>query len=116
MSDDAALSLDGLTLANNGGEGYRLVQSEQGTLKIVNSVLAGNGVPPAALGTVSKLRVKILGLSHFVDAAADDYRLKASSSAVDAGINSYNVHGELDLAGKPRLRGPQVDLGAYEVQ
>ena len=41
------------------------------TLRMVNSVLAGNGEPPPAdVGSVSKQRVKTLGLTAFVDAAS----------------------------------------------
>ena len=42
-----------------------------------------------------------------------DYRLRASSQLIDAGITNY-VQGTLDLALTNRIMGASVDLGAYE--
>lgn len=49
----------------------------------------------------------------FVNAAAGDFTLKAGSPAIDTGTDAF---GALDLAGKPRVAGLKVDLGAYEYQ
>jgi predicted outer membrane repeat protein len=48
--------------------------------------------------------------------AADDerYRLSESSPCVDTGDNSVVSEGTLDLAGKDRISGGTVDMGAYE--
>lgn len=48
----------------------------------------------------------------FVDPAADDYRLKGGSPAIDAGLDLTDV--PTDLTGQPRPFGPGFDLGAYE--
>lgn len=52
-----------------------------------------------------------------------DYRLQATSAAIDAGSNSYYTdlaELSLDLAGKPRVSdyndGATIDMGAYEYQ
>ena len=45
--------------------------------------------------------------------APDDYRPLAGSSCFEAGSNAF-VTTELDLAGRPRVQGDRVDLGAYE--
>ena len=48
----------------------------------------------------------------FVDAAGDDYRLSATSPAIDAGETRTDV--PADLAGVPRPQGAAYDIGAYE--
>ena len=48
----------------------------------------------------------------FVDPAAKDFRLKAGSPAIDAGMALPDV--QTDLVGNPRPGGPGYDIGAYE--
>ncbi len=48
----------------------------------------------------------------FVNPAAGDYRLKAGSPAIDAGVHLADVPN--DLTGQPRPAGTGFDLGAYE--
>jgi hypothetical protein len=48
----------------------------------------------------------------FVDPAAGDYRLKAGSPAIDAGV--FRVDVPADLTGQPRPGGAGFDIGAYE--
>jgi len=48
----------------------------------------------------------------FVDAAADDYQLSATSPALDTGETRDDVPN--DIAGVPRPQGPGFDIGAYE--
>lgn len=50
----------------------------------------------------------------FVDAANDDYHLKADSPCIDAGDNSVIVPGDVDLDGHSRISDYQVDMGADE--
>ncbi|MBP6491385.1 MAG: right-handed parallel beta-helix repeat-containing protein [Clostridia bacterium] len=51
---------------------------------------------------------------YFVDEVAGDFRLKANSPAIDAGVAAD--YGTLDLAGNVRLKGKAVDLGAFELK
>jgi len=51
---------------------------------------------------------------QFVDAAGADYRLKTTSSLVNAGTNVANLP-ETDLLGNQRIAAGRVDIGAYEV-
>ncbi len=53
---------------------------------------------------------------QFVNPAGGDYRLSFSSPAIDAGINDAfpGLNGAKDLAGKDRLYGTMIDIGAYE--
>ncbi|MDF9830910.1 choice-of-anchor Q domain-containing protein [Parabacteroides sp. PF5-6] len=54
--------------------------------------------------------------------AGGDYRLTNDSPLIDAGSNDlypgadegFDLNTDLDLAGKPRLNGETVDIGAYE--
>ncbi|MBQ7813625.1 MAG: hypothetical protein IJ387_03920, partial [Thermoguttaceae bacterium] len=51
----------------------------------------------------------------FKDAANGDYTLATNSQALDKGNDAYVVGYLTDLAGKPRVFGSNVDLGAYEL-
>ncbi|BDI28607.1 hypothetical protein CCAX7_006580 [Capsulimonas corticalis] len=52
---------------------------------------------------------------QFVNAAALDFRVAATSPAVGAGVNlGTTLEGLLDIAGAPRVRGANIDVGAYE--
>jgi parallel beta-helix repeat protein/predicted outer membrane repeat protein len=50
----------------------------------------------------------------FVDAAAGNYRLKAGSPCINAGLNPDRLNGATDRDGNPRVIGGVVDMGAYE--
>lgn len=52
----------------------------------------------------------------FVNVAVGNYRLQSRSPAINAGNNSAPDLTHKDLAGKPRIVGGTVDLGAYEFQ
>ncbi|WP_312123970.1 InlB B-repeat-containing protein [Lysinibacillus boronitolerans] len=53
----------------------------------------------------------------FMDSSKKDYRLKADSPVIDQGNASYPELADIttDLAGKKRVQGAAIDLGAYEV-
>ena len=51
----------------------------------------------------------------FSDFAGGDFRLKVKSPCVGKGA-AYDFTGATDLLGNPRLFGPGVDLGCYELQ
>lgn len=51
----------------------------------------------------------------FVDPAAGDFHLQASSPCINAGANS-DAAGPTDLEGNPRISGDVVDMGVYEYQ
>lgn len=50
---------------------------------------------------------------QFVNRAASDYHLCATSPLIDAGDNAF-VQGYTDRDGNPRVVGARVDIGAYE--
>ncbi|MEM6297390.1 MAG: T9SS type A sorting domain-containing protein, partial [Bacteroidota bacterium] len=49
----------------------------------------------------------------FVDEAAEDFRLAATSSVIDAGVAGFNTSTR-DLGGATRVDGAAIDFGAYE--
>jgi hypothetical protein len=56
----------------------------------------------------------------FVNPAAADFHLQASSPCINAGYNfasySFAYPGTIDLDGNPRIVGGTIDVGAYEYQ
>jgi len=58
-----------------------------------------------------------LGEPHFSDLPTGDLRPRRESAAVNAGDPAFKpAPGELDFAGAPRVAGPRVDAGAFELQ
>jgi hypothetical protein len=52
-----------------------------------------------------------------VNASAGDYRLLSCSPAINTGLpDNLPAEFTVDLAGKPRIKGIRIDLGAYEFQ
>ncbi len=52
----------------------------------------------------------------FVNSAANDYHLMATSPLIDSGDDSYVSPADLDLDFSPRISGTHVDIGSYEYQ
>jgi hypothetical protein len=57
----------------------------------------------------------ILGPPVFVNEAAGNYRLQTNSPCINSGWNGY-VGAGMDLEANPRIVGPAIDMGAYELQ
>ena len=51
---------------------------------------------------------------HFVDAAANDFHLRADSPASAAGTTVGMPVGELDVEGSPRVKSGDIDIGCYQ--
>ncbi|GCA77073.1 putative outer membrane protein pmp6 [Microcystis aeruginosa NIES-2520] len=97
--------------------GNQVNNGSGGSVTVANSIIQGGGFTGAT--NVDPL---------FVNAKADDLRLKSGSPALDAGdsnllpLDSRDLDGDgnttekipLDLAGNIRVVGANVDLGAYE--
>ena len=63
----------------------------------------------------SDLGGNIDAIPQFVDLSADDFRLRFSSPAVNAGSNAAPSLPADDFLGNPRISGGTVDIGAYEL-
>ncbi|GMX66123.1 right-handed parallel beta-helix repeat-containing protein [Paenibacillus elgii] len=50
----------------------------------------------------------------FVNASANNFHLKVTSPAINAGSTEPAIIGAADLDGQPRVQGSGVDIGAYE--
>ncbi|WP_342329917.1 putative Ig domain-containing protein [Pedobacter sp. FW305-3-2-15-E-R2A2] len=127
-------SLINVTFSNNsiarasagGGGLYRAA----GTVTVNNSIFWGNtygaNLPDQISGvvTIDKSIVQggyaagtniSIGNPLFVNADADNLRLKGGSPAIDMG-NNAKISTATDLDGNPRLINETVDMGAYENQ
>jgi len=50
----------------------------------------------------------------FINASQGNFRLRFESPCRDAGTNTYDMFGTVDLDGNPRIVNLTVDMGAYE--
>ncbi len=83
------------------------VDVEQGNVTAVTNCCTGGALSPGA-GNIAADPL-------FVNAAQDDYRLRADSPCKDTGDLLFTFEPEgTDLAGAPRVIGPQVNMGAFE--
>ena len=79
----------------------------------VRSNMYSGGVASNASGAPFAGGLRFVADPGFVDSAHDNYRLRASSPAVNAGANALSQGVKVDLAGNPRNDG-RVDIGALE--
>lgn len=112
--------------------GGMLMENDQAEdVTVVNNVLSGNGyaqlrvtlnLPPKRMVVRGNLidgvgenltKSNLVRKARFEDTVKKDFRLAAGSPGVDAGVPVAKV-GEKDAAGKPRVQGRRVDMGAYE--
>ncbi|GAA0874628.1 hypothetical protein GCM10009118_10360 [Wandonia haliotis] len=76
------------------------------------SVLSANN-----FGKTTAFGATVLNANSFVDYASDNFRLNASSNAVDGGQNTYFPASiSKDLEGIERIYNTVIDAGAYEYQ
>ncbi len=126
-----------VTVSRNGVQGstdHATFSNNMGTVIISNSIIVGNDGESVINGTSTMTNSLIGGTveATFYDETSTevigdlypiatifenfdgyDLRLKAGSPAIDKGDNTFNDT-ITDLAGKPRIQGGIIDLGAYE--
>lgn len=125
--DTVTLLAGHLTVANNFSTGIGMFAAGGATARLENSIAWGNGfVAPDDLDTfgtspsvdplVNHNLIGELGGAdpQFVDLVGGDFDLLVTSPARDAGDRNFASVGTLDLAHRPRIVGPQPDLGALE--
>ncbi len=108
----SGLQLTNLTVTNNQGTGIQLDAS-----RLDNSIVYENETDASNPGNLTG-EGNLIGINpFFADAANGDYHPLAGSPAIDGGINTPpGGLGEFDLADENRLFGPNVDIGAFELQ
>jgi hypothetical protein len=74
------------------------------------------GAPANSATSGSNLFVRAVADAGFVNPAASNYDLSASSGAIDHGSDISGESVTQDLLGRPRRSGPRYDVGAFEYQ
>ncbi|MCL2711340.1 MAG: hypothetical protein FWE95_10710, partial [Planctomycetaceae bacterium] len=118
ISNYGVLTINNTIVAGNTGNNGADIYYSFGSLFGGNNLI-GDGSGQSSL--VNSINGNIVGTTAnpinpgFVDAANGDYRLTASSPAIDKGNNAYVIT-PYDLDGNRRIAGQSVDIGAYEYQ
>lgn len=109
------LWLTNLTVVDSGRSGLLARESDSAALTIFNTLIFGHATHLDVLANVG-VGNNLIGVDpKFVDRAHRNYRLKAGSPAGNKGRNNPpGGLGRADLDRKERIKGPRVDIGAYE--
>ncbi|MEK4426705.1 S-layer homology domain-containing protein [Solibacillus sp. FSL K6-1523] len=138
-------SLTNVTISGNKSTGVKgAIYGGGGTIQ--NSIIVGNNNEPAIKGYSGTITNSLLDVDDnvemkakfhktntdidldtsytpadiFIDPSNNDYRLRANSPAINRGDNNHYRSIEdapdTDLAGKPRIQGGKIDLGALEAE
>lgn len=110
----AGLHIDPLASASISSVRNCIIQGSSGLLTDLNvdgktSLISYSLSPDLEDG----INGNILGCAVFVDPANGDYRLRACSPGIDAGMTSETL-GRFDYYGAPRVAGAAPDMGACE--
>ncbi len=108
--EDATIELTNLTVVDHTDFS---MQSTRAGVSVFNSIFLGGTFRATNAETGNNL---IDADPLFLDAANGNYRLALGSPAIDGGTNEPpGGLGGADLDGNPRISGPLVDIGAYEL-
>ena len=99
------------TVYKNGTYGI-FVGDGANTTIIKNNIVHANGINFGLTNTTSSNNFD--SNPSFVNAAGNDFHLQAGSPAIDKGTTISGLSADFD--GKPRPKGAQFDIGAYEYQ
>jgi hypothetical protein len=88
---------------------FMAASSRRDGLDVRNVLILAPSLPPEAQGASNQAAAA----DEFVNAAGHDYRLRATSRGVDAGVRIPEV--THDRAGISRPQGRAYDIGAYEL-
>lgn len=112
------LVVESSTVADNSGAG--LGYGFGGSLVATNCIVYFHSINPPAAAMKYSCAPGLSGSGNitadpkFVNRAAWDYTLQGSSPCLNVGTNLAWMTGAMDLAGKARISGASVDMGAYE--
>jgi parallel beta-helix repeat protein len=99
------------TVYGNPGNGIDIFAGASGTV-VKNNIVYGNGGGISDAGTGTVLSNNVTTDPQFVNASANDFSLRASSPAINAGVTVSIV--TTDMNGVARPQGAAYDVGAYE--
>lgn len=124
-NNDPSPTIINTTIAHNNGSG--ISSRKRSAPVLVNTVVWGNtggsfsGQSAAStVASYSNIEGGFPGTFNvnvdplFVNPAANDYRLSATSPLIDTGFTSHPLLPAQDLDGNPRIVGAVVDMGPYE--
>lgn len=94
--------------------GGTAVSADHSAAVLRNNCVFGNDTDFKGLTDPTGANGNIRSDPRLVSPAFGDARLQPNSPCVDAGDNSSVAPGDTDLAGKQRVLGGKVDIGAYE--
>lgn len=105
------------TVINIGDEvsGLALITTSGPGNVVANNLVTSLSLPPEVLSANNRILTRTDWESVFVNALAMDFRLRAGSTALDAGLAQFLSPDALrDAAGLTRVLGIEVDQGAFE--
>jgi len=104
----------GIVVTNSDGDGYTRYLLHNTIAMPSNAIVVEGGITDTRnnIGPTSSSNLAF-NASHFVNAAAGDYHLRAGSAPIDAGLDLSSIVG-VDKDGNIRPAGAFPDLGAYE--
>ena len=97
------------------GNPYGFREYQGGKNQYINNLVYANNLQDWYITTNSTITGTVMENPQFVNYKADgtgDYRIQATSPAVDAGVTVTNI--TIDLTGTSRPKGTAYDIGAYE--
>lgn len=111
---DSDCSIGQATITQHAQVAADLRTHGSGQVRLENSILFASSALVQS-GAVTIDPSNLIGVDPaFLDSVGGDYRLGATSPAIDFGTAALSSVGPYDLAHAPRVAGPETDAGAFE--